>query len=344
MASTASSMRAVPSVATNQNKRISIYTQNLSGAASKLIHINHHLATTTFDIFMLQETWFLGTTDTNLLTSNGVFEIYRRDRHSFLRPKRSGGGVAIIHRKDLNMQILELPQTTLEIQAIRMSSVIFVNVYLPIYSVVNAISRLIDFVTCIKFIYTQYTACTVYIFGDFNMNGISWIFDEEILGALRADTSRCNRAEKLFAEKITSLGLIQLNHLVNSNGTYLDLILTNELDTFQVEKVPLPDAIDESTIHHDPYTITVNVISSPADDFNESAFSKLLLKKSKSEVSAWAATPHYTINDLSLGRYRNCEVLTQIFRKYTAQKILKTHVAQSKHPWLRNSKYTCQSC
>lgn len=59
---------------------IKIYVQNLSGAASKIMSINHRLATSTYDLICVQETWFTDVTDTSPLIANVDYQLYRCDR------------------------------------------------------------------------------------------------------------------------------------------------------------------------------------------------------------------------------------------------------------------------
>lgn len=67
---------------------ITLYVQNLAGAASKIHVMNQKLATTIYDVFAFQETWFNRNTDTSALTANTDFILLRADRGNFANTKR----------------------------------------------------------------------------------------------------------------------------------------------------------------------------------------------------------------------------------------------------------------
>lgn len=333
----------VTNTGANYELRLNVYTQNLSGAASKLTAMNHALAMTNYDLLFLQETWFSQTTDTSLLTANGVFDLYRCDRCTFKRPKKGRGGLATLHKRDLELKQIKLPKTSLEIQATSLGNNVFMNCYLPIYTTAQTNVRIDELIDCVKFVYTNFKACTLFLFGDFNMSGIRWIFDEDFIGGLRADTSGANAYEKKFVEELASMGLVQLNHLTNSRNVFLDLIFSNELAFSQVECVSLDEAIDAYTVHHVPFSMDIAINLKDTENIVNKSSTKLLLKKSSCDVVKWCTEPLYpAANCLPIFIQfvqDKCNHLMRIHRVYTVKRITSTHNAQSKHPWLRDSKY-----
>lgn len=157
---------------------LNIYIHNLSGASSKLMSINHCLATSSYDLILFQETWFSGTTDTSLLLANLSYLIYRCDRSQFTSDNKRGGGVAILYRNHLDIRIVELPKTRLEIQCICLNNVYIFNVYAPPHHRHRNIF-VNEFYDCVKFVLDGKGSQNVMIFGDFNSPTIKWEFDDE---------------------------------------------------------------------------------------------------------------------------------------------------------------------
>lgn len=142
--------------------------------------MNHKLALSSYDVLCFQETWFNDSTNTALLIANTSYGIYRRDRSSFVRnQKQKGGGVAILYSDSLNVQPLDLPNAELEIQCIRLSSIIVLNLYLPPYVTARRLRFINDLVKVLSFLYDKFIDTDVYIFGDSNASSIIWEFDRE---------------------------------------------------------------------------------------------------------------------------------------------------------------------
>lgn len=166
----------------NINK-LMIYVQNLSGAKSKIYQINNFLATTTYDSLCLQESWFNNTIDNNEIIASTNFHLHRMDRSSFLNKR--GGIVTFIHNS-IDFQIINIPKTALEIQAIRINLGnqfnIIINTCLPPYQ--YRTNMIIDFKTTINLMKTTYPSDQLLIIGDFNMSHTQWKYDNDIPGIL----------------------------------------------------------------------------------------------------------------------------------------------------------------
>lgn len=162
------------------------------------------------------------------------------------------------------------------------------------------------------------------------------------MGGLCADISGCRNYEKTFAEEVAALGLIQLNHLANPNGVFLDLIFSNELNDFYPEYVVRAEAIDGFTIHHRALSFKISIEAIEFDYVFNVPATKLLLRKSRHDVALWSAEPlsitPMCLSDLSNNIRERCEKLVKIFQDSVA-KLSPTHATQSRHPWLRQNEY-----
>ena len=104
---------------------------NVRSLTAHLDEINHLLLAEQLDILCLGETWLTDAVDTCMLNFPG-YVISRKDRPI----KKSGGGVAIIHRNNMNVERLRVPvaKSTLEsmwLQVISKSPIIVGVVYRP---------------------------------------------------------------------------------------------------------------------------------------------------------------------------------------------------------------------
>lgn len=97
-----------------------IYSQNVSGAASKIHNINQFLATTHYDIICLQETWFDDASNVDDCTASTSFSYIRNDRSSTLNKRKKGGGLVTFIRNELDYEEIRMTQKFLvEVQIFR---------------------------------------------------------------------------------------------------------------------------------------------------------------------------------------------------------------------------------
>lgn len=89
---------------------LSIYSQNLSGASSKLHRINEFLANTEFQIISLQETWFTDTVSTDEMQASTNFSSIGTDRSCSLNKRKKGGGLITFIHNDWDFEEIRLNQ------------------------------------------------------------------------------------------------------------------------------------------------------------------------------------------------------------------------------------------
>lgn len=96
---------------------LSMYTQNVSGARSKLTKLNEALAISCFHIIMLQETWFNANVMTSELVAGTNYTALRGFwiGSNFANSRTTGGGVIILVKNGTNYEPVTLDlHTTLE--------------------------------------------------------------------------------------------------------------------------------------------------------------------------------------------------------------------------------------
>lgn len=139
-----------------KEKTLTIYSQNISGGKSKIYRLNDFLINTTFDIIALQETWYDNTVNSAEIIAASNFQICRMDRSKFQSNRSKGGGICLFIRDGIEyMEIVNPQQTTIEMQALRITNayrpIIVLNVYLPPYrSRVYMVDELANFVRYLK--------------------------------------------------------------------------------------------------------------------------------------------------------------------------------------------------
>lgn len=113
-----------------------MYAHNLGGAKSKIYKINDALATTHFDIILIQESWFDDSVDSSEIIASSHFKIERSDRSNFMNRKKIGGGIATIVKNTINYtRIPVFEKTNFEFNVIRIklghAFHILMNAYFP---------------------------------------------------------------------------------------------------------------------------------------------------------------------------------------------------------------------
>lgn len=155
-----------------------MYSQNVSGARSKIYKFNDFLANTNFDIIAIQESWFDESIDSNEIIASVDFQISRMDRSCFDNDRSKGGGVCLLVRNQINyVEIVNPVKTRIEMQTIRITSfdhpLIILNVYIPRYSAhITMLNELAKFVRYIK---RSFPHPELIIVGDFNLPEINWV-------------------------------------------------------------------------------------------------------------------------------------------------------------------------
>jgi mRNA-degrading endonuclease HigB of HigAB toxin-antitoxin module len=85
--------------------------------------------------------------------------------------------------------------------------------------------QLLNYLSNIENTFFKYPEDMYLILGDFNMSGISWIFNSAENSYTTTNTTCPN--EQLFIDELCTHDLNQYNGLVNCYGRILDLVLSN---------------------------------------------------------------------------------------------------------------------
>jgi len=154
------------------------------------------------------------------------YNIYRCDRSSLTSNSSRGGGVIIAIRKDFQSFIFPFPNLCLEQLFVSFTygfkTFIIYAVYLPPSSSPNIYEY---YSKSIDLIIDNYPRSTYIICGDFNLPEITW--SNDIHGLSYSSTT--NIRHPCIPETFAFHGLYQVNSILNSHGSLLDLIFTNTL-------------------------------------------------------------------------------------------------------------------
>lgn len=129
-----------------------------------------------YDIIIVTETWLTPDfIDSELGLYN--FKIFRLDRNPFNSSHSRGGGVLIYYSIYIIIVILNLSDVEQVFAILSLNSTTFLigSIYLPPLSSPSVIE--LHFST-LDHLLTTYKPNSIIIFGDYNLPGVSWSFDE----------------------------------------------------------------------------------------------------------------------------------------------------------------------
>ncbi|KAG5896614.1 hypothetical protein JTB14_009525 [Gonioctena quinquepunctata] len=229
--------------------------------------LQRNVATSLFDIIILNETWLTQDfSDAELGLTN--YTVFRKDRSPATSPFSRGGGVLIAVRE--TYKCAQLPSNEsiedLFVSIGDSSRHIFGAVYLPPKPPITSFLTLSSDLDAIV---EKYPDTTLYVFGDFNLPNAYWTSDA--LGSTAAPTPSASAME---IEAITTLSntcalhnLYQLNNNPNERNVLLDLAFSHESLTLSPahEHLLAPDP------HHPPLQTSINLISRPQGDINNAS-------------------------------------------------------------------------
>lgn len=327
---------------------IMLYVHNLSGAASKIHAINQKLATTIFDVFALQETWFNSKTDTAALTANTEFILLRADRsNSANTKKKMGGGIAILYRRNIDVSTIGFPPTKLEVQAVRISDaeagICLINAYVPPYRSGERLSMFQELESVIQIVSENHPDDCVLLVGDFNMPTIEWNYDDDAPGFLSVKSHTYSRHVDFFIEVVDRNCLYQLNDIANENGNILNLILATKYDEINVTKVDESELIDKNSASHNALSVRLNIATSL--DFDTTNLSRSIdLRKSTKILKQLSPPISMFFHSTKPGIYEplmDCffDSIKVIEEQHTFFYEREINSSQSQHPWTRNKRY-----
>lgn len=317
--------------AMSKNNFIHFYYQNLSGMRTKLFQINHRLASSGHDVICLTETWCKDNVDMSLLTRNLEYDCYFQHRSHSSNATTDGGGTAIIIKKSYRAVQLfpNIDNPFTEFTAVSFlidgKKYFVMSAYLVSYNrslVVEEFCHILQ-----NFLRTKYDFIT--ICGDFNLTNIKWIFDDSQTSddnSLLPVVSVDNQIDNDFIDHMNKLALLQLNHVPNERGRFLDLIFTNNLNNIFDISHETKIWLDKKTHHHIPLSFFHKTPIMQAANYNQLNFAFLNMKSSKNYL---ISNPFISANPLEFYDYLKNVINTA--------GISKKKDKFDAHPWLRNS-------
>ena len=264
---------------------------------------------------MFTETWLKpGTSNSEILSPS--FNIFRKDR---VRTVSYGGGVLIASQNTIPTEEVVLPTngdiefccTCSELQSCK----VFLTVsYIPPQSSselftlhLNAIRRVMNLLR---------PKDQIFICGDFNLPNVSWSINDQDHQVMLPSSP--NPSDMDILNDLSSLGLVQVNHFLNSNGRILDLIFTDDSKSVKLRR-SLPLVCPED-IYHPTLELLLNLTYPqptvrPIFERFKFNFKKTNLTKLKGLLQSvdW----HLTMSDI--GRVRNAYDLDVMVGKFTTQ-------------------------
>lgn len=238
--------------------KIDLYYQNLRGLRTKSKRFIRNSTSCDFDIIVLTETW-LNNDHFSSEYFDHNFTIFRKDRYETGSALKRGGGVLIAVHNRFACTDVELYNTKdiecicVKISLNAISDVFIYNAYIPPDSPNQLYDEHLSAIKSIKSIHSTLKATDTFIVtGDFNIPNATWTRDD-----LNSNILLPVQIEPSFAEffiyEILSLGVHQVNGILNSNNRLLDLVFTNDSTDIEVYKPPPLLNEDE---HHPPIQIS----------------------------------------------------------------------------------------
>ena len=240
----------------------------LSSAHPKLDHtkiyeLNAQIEKTKPDIVLITETWLKKSILNHEVIQNTTYKVIRNDRSRVTHPadpnnpqkyRVNGGGVLIAIRTDIKAEVKRLSICKgAEMAAIELS--VGENKY--IFCVVYRVGTLglqnhQSVVNTLKSFYSTKRPKKVFIFGDFNLNGINWSPEAFTDGG----PTPSNTIESEFLNSFHNFGLEQcINVPTHIKGRTLDLLLTSNRN--MLKDIKVLDVTNSCKSDHLPITCKI---------------------------------------------------------------------------------------
>lgn len=214
--------------------------------------MNHKLSSSCYDIILFQEIWYNSTVNTNELTHMTNYQAFRRDRAESTKPRKLGSGVITLVNKKLKSEIISINKATLvQVIVIKTTttnneSIIIVNCYIPPYHTLTSIKELFKILHKIR---KKFKSLQSLVIGDFNQFKLKWIPDSDT-NQIVPDIKEARKIEISILTEINRWGMSQLNYKSNNNGSYLDLIFSNDKLVTSVVECLDSYRMDRHSIHY----------------------------------------------------------------------------------------------
>lgn len=228
---------------------MNVYYQNVRGLRTKFNVLQLSVATSSFDVIALTETWLNRDFDTSELGLSN-YSVYRRDRCPVATGLGRGGGVLIAADLKLNCRGID-KEVDCEAVSVLLDfgkrQTILTAVYFPPNSGPDIYVTFCSYLDSISELYPNAEVC---IIGDFNLPHADWFDETENLGSLCTASPNASKRERESIEQIAQLcsyhNLYQFNTTPNFRGAILDLVISNVEGTTAVRS-------EDTLVPEDPH-------------------------------------------------------------------------------------------
>lgn len=229
-----------------QHFRYSLFYQNVGGMRTKSTDFVLFMSSREYDIVVITETW-LHYEISSAEYFDSYYTVYRRDRYSDPSIMNKGGGVLIAVKSDYKSELYTLHYNLIEQLCIKLTflnnTCIFIVVsYIPPNSSFETykhhlenIQKIIDNLDI-----NQY----IFVLGDFNLNNLTWILEEQRL----VPYNIVNDIDELVIGFFLSNDFNQFNCYRNDISRTLDLIFAS--DYVKADCNLSSNPISCNTVHH----------------------------------------------------------------------------------------------
>ena len=222
---------------------LKVFYQNVRGLRTKCLEFRNNLLNSDHDIVVVTETWLHdGIFDEEL--GDCRYDVFRSDRDLKASNRRSGGGVMILTRRELDAvrcdhsppPPAEMLTITVPARALAASLALHITVaYVPPDTQIS--SNIDSILNTFSFIFDRHPLHNYLILGDFNSPNISWSLNGPIYQ--RRGTTEIQEAGIRLINDLLLLGISQYNILKNHAGNTLDLAFSNLPLLLQKSSQPL---------------------------------------------------------------------------------------------------------
>lgn len=241
---------------------IPIYYQNIRSVPAKE-NLYQNLQSTIYDVICLTETWFTANHKTETYIPPR-FAVHRLDRNSSNSEYNRAGGVAILinakykSKRLRQFENIDVEGICVEIKINRNSFILYLA-YVPELDHGRDVAFK-KHTNCIEQVLNSATTDLIVI-GDFNMRGVKWqqADDSNHLIPINIPTND-KFGYREFLTSMQYMSLLQMVHISNDAGNFLDLIFTRNESLLSIHHAPTSlTNIKQTDSPHPPIEIALNV-------------------------------------------------------------------------------------
>lgn len=229
-----------------QHFKYSLFYQNVGGMRTKSTDFVLFMSSREYDIVVITETW-LHYEINSAEYFDSYYTVYRRDRYSDPSIINKGGGVLIAVKANYNSELYNLHYNFVEQLCIKLTflnntCIYIVISYIPPNSSFETYKHHLDNIQKIidNLDINQY----IFVLGDFNLNNLMWIFEEERL----VPYNIVNDIDEFVIGFFLSNDFKQFNCYRNDISRTLDLIFASDYVKAACKMSSNP--ISCNTVHH----------------------------------------------------------------------------------------------